>query len=244
MDFSDIYGNKSPVQNFPVIKIFEASSIHVFTKTGTAFFRAVGAGAGGGLEVGGAGGWGQKVVKVSAGDEMMITIGAGGDPGDGTKYPVLSPKPGGDTIVRLRGVDYLAAGGKAILADDKKSAGPWDFSTDGRPPGFGIVDFGGVDRLSASFNGWGFFVTEGNNVFIPGSNGTPAGVGGYFASGGSPGRTDYSLTYPGGRGGSGGGGGGPAQMRPSSGQISSWYVGGFGGNGIFILYFFPEVKAN
>ena len=241
--YTDIYGGGRGSPNFPVVKMFTESGSYIFPCPGTIFMRAVGAGAGAGAKVGGSGGWGQVVKNVQAFDEIVFAIGAGGVGGyswqvqSSSAWDFRVAKDGGDTIVTLHGCDYRAAGGagqseryehqgNAI----KPSTGPWDYSLHGAAFGQGTVQglLVSSNPLDSLIDGWGVKTTEGNNVLRE---------GGLFCVG-----SNSEVTDGGGFVGGAGAGGGRGSLSMSGSEIYSWRHGGNGGNGIVILYFWPQTN--
>lgn len=228
--------------NFPVIHIFGTSTIHTFTHSGLVFIRALGAGAGGGANViGGAGGWGQLVKNVSAGDELVCAIGAGGV---GKQYGGRSSTGGGSTDITLHGITYSAAGG--MSEDDstpRMSSSNWDYCRHGRAAGQGNVNLLDAPRdESEQLSGWGFRLSADNSVAKQALNGSSyaGNPGGVFAAGATGGVNQAaSLKYPGGSGGKGGGGGKGGRYTPSAAEHGD---GGVGGDGLVIVYFWPAAN--
>lgn len=233
--------------NFPIVKIFTESGSYIFPCPGTIFMRAVGAGAGAGAKEGGSGGWGQGVKNVQLGDQITFAIGAGGVGGYSWQVPSSSAwdfrvaHDGGDTIVTLRGEEYRAAGGagqsERFVTDGnapKPSTGPWDYSQPGGAFGKGTVDGLLVTKnaLDSLMEGWGVKTTDSNTVLR---------TGGLFSAG-SRSTSESIAGGDGGAGGAGGGGGGRGYLSMSGGEIYSWRNGGTGGNGILILYFWPQTN--
>ena len=240
LNFTQLYGNGGQEYSpFPVIHIFETSTIHTFTHSGLAFIRALGAGAGGGATlIGGAGGWGQLLKNVSAGDELVCSIGAGGM--GAKRGGVAAAIAGGDTAITLRGITYTAAGG--MSEDDstpRLSSSNWDYCLHGREPGQGFVE--GV-VVGKEAQGWGYRIDGQNDAGIPGASSTSANglPGGPFAPGGQGGfNGSINYLYKGGGGGIGGGGGG---LGGGDTGRTVWGVGGSGGNGLVIVYFWPATN--
>lgn len=245
--YTDIYGGGRGSPNFPIVKMFTESGSYIFPCHGTIFMRAVGAGAGAGAKVGGSGGWGQVVKNVQAGDQVAFAIGAGGIGGysksqsGSSGWDFYVATDGGDTIVTLRDEEYLAAGGagqsdRFVTAGNapKPSTGPWDFCLPGGVFGSGNVQ--GVllnnNRNDSQLDGWGTKITDGNKVF---SSVAPAGL---FAAGSSA----MGSGYNGYAGGLGAGGGTGFLTLNQDGSVYGWLYGGRGGDGLVILYFWPQTN--
>ena len=227
---------------------------------GIVIVRGMGAGGGGargattgGPAIGGySGSWGCKIVRVKKGDTISVAIGAGGigrtgTPGNGTA--------GGNTIITIGGVQYIAYGGPggghnptAPLPNGPSPSANWDFGAASVKPGWvassNSTGGAGVDILAQGNN-----ATTSDSISQSGGGGTGsksvAETGGGAMPGGksalgsgptNPGdvfdasQGEWGISFYGGSGGIGDGGdhGGG---NGGGGGGSAPYGGGNGGGG-------------
>lgn len=141
-----------------------ASKTWVVPQDGYAILGAIGAGgsgaaggAGAGCTGGYSGGWGQKIVRVTKGQSIVVTIGAGG----ALKATAGAGNPGGNTTILhnsitrtapggLGGV-YVASGLPTVPSGTVTTATDWDISVNSVKPGAasgGSTGGAGVDILA------------------------------------------------------------------------------------------------
>ena len=234
---------------------FFESRTWIAPQDGIVIVRGMGAGGGGARHnvsaTGGySGSWGCKIVRVKKGDTISVAIGAGGigrkandGNGNGTA--------GGDTIITINGVQYIAYGGLGGVAgaagplpNGPSPSGSWDFGADSVKPGWGTPDIhtggAGVDILAQGDN-----ATTSDSVSQSGGGGTGsksvglvsggAMSGGKSALGSGPvnpavvfdaSQGEWGISFYGGSGGPSGGYGGNGGGGGGGGA-----GGGNGGNG-------------
>lgn len=166
---------------------FFESRTWVAPQDGIVIVRGMGAGGGGARGAtsatgGYSGSWGCKIVRVKKGDAISVAIGAGGI---GRSIPDGNGAAGGDTIITIDGVQYIAYGGPGGVAgaagplpDGPSPSASWDFGAASVKPGWvasGRTGGAGVDILA-----------QGNNATTSASI---AGSGGGGTGGPSPGPT-------------------------------------------------------
>ena len=235
---------------------FFESRTWIAPQDGIVIVRGMGAGgggAGGGVRsapaTGGySGSWGCKIVRVKKGDTISVAIGAGGI---GRKSTDGNGGPGGNTVITIGGVQYIAYGGPGGVAGGTKAPpnGPshsanWDFGAASVKPGWvsgGYTGGAGVDILAQGNN-----ATTSDSVDLSGGGGTGSPSTALSGGGAMPGsrsalgsgianpgvdfdasQGEWGISFYGGGGGSpsarGGNGGG-------GGGVSSG-IAGPGGNG-------------
>lgn len=240
---------------------FFTSRTFTAPQNGIVVIRAMGAGGGGARGANATGGysgsWGAKVLRVSKGDTVVVSIGAGGAGKTGTDG---NGTAGGGTTITVNGVTYTAYGGPGGLFNSASAPpnGPspsanWDFGAASVKPGWAtgsniatggagvdILAQGGNATTSASINASGGGGTgspssdvEGGGAYYSRSSlgklPQSSGADYFDASGG-----EWGISFYGGSGGT---------MHASSlvasgangggggGTISSSYSSGIGGNG-------------
>lgn len=197
----------------------------------------VGGGGGGGTLFGGGGGGGGVVdtrTTVTEGDQLTVTIGAGGAGGTGSTYLTLnSGTNGADSSITGNGISLVAKGGGGGARGGKDAPnGNVGGSGGGGSYVQGSIVSGGKQTLGAQGT-----AGQGN----AGGNGSRWGSGGYWHYTGGGGGGAAAAGNPGTVGGTNGGNGKAIAWLPGSiatslvqvGQVSggSTYFGGGGGGG-------------
>lgn len=261
INFTKLFGEGGAVLGPTLSTNFFESRTWTAPQDGIVIVRGMGAGGGGARHgtsaTGGySGSWGCKIVRVKKGDIISVEIGAGGTgrtstDGDGTA--------GGDTIITINGVQYIAYGGLGGVAD---ATGPlpdgpspsanWDFGAASVKPGWvasGFTGGAGVDILaqgnnattsdSAGVSGGGGTGTK--SVSFTGGGAMPGGKSALGSGPTNPGITfdasqgEWGISFYGGSGGGGGsiggGGGNGGGGGGSNDSLTSQVQGGQGGNG-------------
>ena len=220
---------------------FAFSRTITVTSSGLAIFRCMGAGgggAGGANARGGNGGSvGTKLFPVNEGDELVVTIPAGGA-GGASGQP---GQPGGSLVIALNG--------NALIIVPGGNGGPINTAPTNNAPPLGMHWYvlGGLGGNGSQSGGGGAMIVEGGTVAGRGGNAQYSGGGGALGNGddGSGRHGGGSLTHA----ASSGPGGGfltpemsvlrlavPTPMPDSAGGFgggsgSSSGAGGFGGGG-------------
>ena len=231
---------------------FAFSRTITVTSSGLAIFRCMGAGgggAGGANARGGNGGSvGTKLFPVNEGDELVVTIPAGGA-GGASGQP---GQPGGSLVIALNGNDLIIVPGG--------NGGPINTAPTNNAPPLGMHWYvlGGLGGNGDRSGGGGAMIVEGGTVAGRGGNTSESGGGGALGNGadssftgggclthataGRPGdgflmpemsvlRLAVPSPMPGSAGGFGGGGATSAGGFGGGGGGGNGYSGGAGGFG-------------
>ena len=254
IDFTKLFGGGGAVLGPTLSTNFFESRTWSAPQDGIVIVRGMGAGGGGArgtVATGGySGSWGCKIVRVKKGATVSVAIGAGGT-GTGADDDRVATA-GGNTIITIGGVQYIAYGGPGGVSGAKKTLpnGPspsanWDFGAASVKPGWvspGRTGGAGVDILAQGNN-----ATTSDSVDLSGGGGTGSpstALSGGGAMPGSKSALGSDIANPGvdfdasqGEWGTsfyGGGGGGPsARGGNGGGGGGDVYNGtaGPGGNG-------------
>ena len=249
VDFTKLFGGGGAVLGPTLSTNFFESRTWVAPQDGIVIVRGMGAGGGGARGAtsatgGYSGSWGCKIVRVKKGDTVSVAIGAGG----AAPSSIGNGTAGGDTVITIDGVQYIAYGGPGGVFGGASAPpnGPspsanWDFGAasvkPGRVPGGGSTGGAGVDILAQGNN-----ATTSDSTPYSGGGGTGsksvAQVGGGAMPGGksalnsgpaSPAvvfdasQGEWGISFYGGGGGVYGGNGGNGGGGGGG--------GGYGGNG-------------
>lgn len=252
----DLLGGSGAVLGPTLATNFFESRTWIAPQAGIVIVRAMGAGGGGarggtsgGPATGGySGSWGCKIVRVKKGDSVQVVIGARGVGRIGT---VGGGAAGGNTIVTIDGVQYIAYGGPggvhnppAPLPNGPSPSVNWDFGAASVKPGLPVSTSSsggaGVDILAQGNN-----ATTSDSASCSGGGGTGSKSVGEIGGGAMPGgrsalgtlptnpivnfdasEGEWGISFYGGQGGAtqyagGNGGGGGGNANGT----------GFGGNG-------------
>lgn len=265
LKYSDLFGSGSGSILGPALATnFFESRTWTAPQDGIVIVRGMGAGGGGARAAsapktgtgGYSGSWGCKIVRVKKGDTISVAIGAGGigrinTDGNGTA--------GGNTIITINGVQYIAYGGPggvynatAPLPNGPSPSANWDFGADSVKPGWAancITGGAGVDILAQGNN-----ATTSDSVNMSGGGGTGSPSQGRVGGGAMPGgksalgsgpsvpvvsfdasQGEWGISFYGGSGGGGNGGGGDGAAMGGNGGggsgSSGLSHGGLGGGG-------------
>ena len=242
---------------------FFESRTWIAPQDGIVIVRGMGAGGGGGASgtsaTGGySGSWGCKIVRVKKGATVSVTIGARGT-GRGSSDG--NGAAGGNTIITIGGVQYIAYGGPGGVSGATKTLpnGPsqsanWDFGAASVKPGWSATPTtrtggAGVDILAQGNN-----ATTSDSTFFSGGGGTGSKSVGTDGGGAMPGgksamddapaapgvrydasQGEWGISFYGGGGGGGSSGGGSGGNGGNGGggggSGNGGYSGGNGGNG-------------
>ena len=227
LKYSDLFGSGSSSTLGPTLSTnFFESRTWIAPQDGIVIVRGMGAGGGGARSstsaTGGySGSWGCKIVRVKKGDTISVAIGAGGY---GRSNTDGNGGPGGNTVITIGGVQYIAYGGPGgvALATGPRPNGPspsanWDFGAASVRPGWvasGQTGGAGVDILAQGNN-----ATTSASTLYSGGGGT--GAPGHDGGGGGA----MSL----GRSGLGSGPSNPAVTFDAS--QGEWGISFYGGSG-------------
>lgn len=247
LKYSDLFGSGSGAVLGPTLATnFFESRTWTAPQDGIVIVRGMGAGGGGTRGTSATGGysgsWGCKIVRVKKGDTISVAIGAGGS----GSSPAGNGTAGGNTIITINGVQYIAYGGPGGVAG---ATGPlpngpapsanWDFGAASVKPGWiapGATGGAGVDILaqgnnattSASSDSSGGGGTGSPSLTAAGGGAMPGGKSALGSVPANPGvifdasQGEWGISFYGGSGssvGPGGNGGGGGTS------------GGGGGNG-------------
>ena len=253
IDFTKLFGGGGAVLGPTLSTNFFTSRTWIAPQGGIVIVRGMGAGGGGARSYtsatgGYSGSWGCKIVRVKKGDTISVAIGARGT---GRSNTDGNGGPGGNTVITIGGVQYIAYGGPGgvALATGPQPNGPspsanWDFGAASVRPGWvaGEQTGGaGVDILaqgsnattSASTGGSGGGGTGGASQGDAGGGAMP---GGKSAMGDAPSTSgvnsdasqgEWGISFYGGGGGNSNGGNG----GNGGGGGGGYGGGGGGGNG-------------
>lgn len=253
LKYSDLFGSGSGAVLGPTLATnFFESRTWTAPQDGIVIVRGMGAGGGGTRGTSATGGysgsWGCKIVRVKKGDTISVAIGAGGS----GSSPAGNGTAGGNTIITINGVQYIAYGGPGGVAG---ATGPlpngpapsanWDFGAASVKPGWiapGATGGAGVDILAQGNNATTSASSDssgggGTGWSSPGMGGGGAMPGGKSALGTGPANPaitfdasqgEWGISFYGGGGGSGSYGGGNGG---GGGGYNTTYNGGPGGNG-------------
>lgn len=259
VDFTKLFGGGGATLGPTLATNFFESRTWTAPQDGIVIVRGMGAGGGGARAAsspytgtgGYSGSWGCKIVRVKKGDTISVAIGAGGV---GGQLADSNGKVGGNTIITIKGVQYIAYGGPGGVFGGTKAHpnGPspstnWDFGAASVKPGWvsgGVTGGAGVDILAQGNN-----ATTSDSVAASGGGGTGSKSIGTIGGGAMPGgksaagsdptnpgivfdasQGEWGISFYGGNGGGIGGGGG--------GGISA---GGNGGQGFAHLKFYADM---
>lgn len=180
MNYAQLFGGGGATLGPTLATNFIGSRTWTAPQDGIVIVRAMGAGGGGAkgpVSTGGySGSWGCKIVRVKKGDAIDVAIGAGGS---GRTLAAGNGTAGGNTIITINGVQYIAYGGPGGVAD---ATGPlpdgpspsanWDFGAASVKPGWigsGATGGAGVDILAQGNN-----ATTSASISYSGGGGTGA----------------------------------------------------------------------
>lgn len=192
MNYAQLFGGGSATLGSTLATNFFQSRTWTAPQDGIVIVRAMGAGGGGAkgpVSTGGySGSWGCKTVRVKKGATIGVVIGAGGS---GRTLSVGNGIAGGDTIITINGVQYIAYGGPGGVAgatgplpDGPSPSANWDFGANSVKPGWvdsGVTGGAGVDILAQGNN-----ATTSASFNYSGGGGTGAPGISYFGGGAMP----------------------------------------------------------
>ena len=266
IDFTKLFGEGGGALLGPTLSTnFFTSRTWIAPQDGIVIVRGMGAGGGGAGDVlssapatgGYSGSWGCKIVRVKKGDTISVAIGAGGAAG----------QAGGDTIITINGVQYIAYGGPGGVfggtnapPDGPSPSTNWDFGAASVKPGRvsgGATGGAGVDILAQGNN-----ATTSDSVAASGGGGTGSKSSGTLGGGAMPGgksaagsgptdpgivfdasQGEWGISFYGGSGGGSGGYGGNGGIGGGGGSgIGGRGIGGGGGGqGFAHLKFYADM---
>ena len=196
LKYSNLFGSGGAILGPTLATNFFKSRTWVAPQDGIVVLRAIGAGGGGGGATGGySGSWGAKILRVKEGDTIDVVIGAGGTSAH------FGGAAGGNTIITVGGVQYIAYGGPggiphpAVAPPDGPSpSSNWDFGAASVKPGWvvnGTTGGAGVDILAQGNN-----ATTSDSVNCSGGGGTGGPSVGQTGGGAMPGGMSALGTSP------------------------------------------------
>ena len=261
INFTKLFGEGGATLGPTLATNFFTSRTWIAPQDGIVIVRGMGAGGGGAhYGTGGySGSWGAKILRVKKGDTIDVAIGAGGV---GATSAVKPGGAGGDTVITINGVQYIAYGGPggvngATVAppDGPAPSANWDFGAASVKPGWASgspTGGAGVDILaqgnnattSDASNTSGGGGTGGPSVGQNGGGAMPGGKSALGIGPAVPGITfdasqgEWGISFYGGSGGvsgqpgGNGGGGGMANPGGNGGGGGAFWNGGGGSGGI------------
>ena len=209
VDFTKLFGNGGAVLGPTLSTNFFESRTWIAPQDGIVIVRGMGAGGGGARSYtsatgGYSGSWGCKIVRVKKGDTIGVAIGAGGIGRHGTEG---NGGPGGNTVITIGGVQYIAYGGPGgvALATGPLPNGPspsanWDFGAASVRPGWAAGQTGGagVDILAQGNNATtsaSTLYSGGGGTGAPGNGGGGGGAMSLGRSGLGSGPSNPAVTF-------------------------------------------------
>lgn len=206
LKYSDLFGSGGSAILGPTLATnFFESRTWTAPQDGIVIVRGMGAGGGGAngwttvSATGGySGSWGCKIVRVKKGDTVGVAIGAGG----AGKSWSGNGMAGGDTVITIGGVQYIAYGGPGGVAgaagplpDGPAPSANWDFGAASVKPGWvdGVYPTGGagVDILAQGNN-----ATTSDSTPKSGGGGTGSKSVGSWGGGAMPGGMSAYRSLP------------------------------------------------
>ena len=203
VDFTKLFGGGGAVLGPTLSTNFFESRTWTAPQDGIVIVRGMGAGGSGARSYtsatgGYSGSWGCKIVRVKKGDTISVAIGAGGY---GRSNTDGNGGPGGNTVITIGGVQYIAYGGPGgvALATRPLPNGPspsanWDFGASSVRPGWaavGATGGAGVDILAQGNN-----ATTSASTSYSGGGGTGSPSVGVHGGGAMPGGKSSLGTGP------------------------------------------------